>query len=69
MPVSCKGFLTFCMVPYYTILPCYYHTVPYSWEQWILRVVVNNTPQPIANDSAAVIERQRRQVGHFLSVV
>lgn len=32
------------------------------WEQWILRVVVNNTPRPISNDSASVIERQRIQV-------
>jgi len=32
------------------------------FEQWILRVVVNNTPRPISNDSAAVIERQRLQV-------
>lgn len=31
------------------------------WEQWILRVVVNNTPRPINNDSASVIERQRIQ--------
>lgn len=31
------------------------------WEQWVLRVVVNNTPRPIGNDSAAVIERQRIQ--------
>ena len=31
------------------------------WEQWILRVVVNNTPRPVSNDSAAVIERQRIQ--------
>jgi len=31
------------------------------WEQWILRVVVNNTPRPISDDSAAVIERQRIQ--------
>mmetsp|Transcript_8902 Transcript_8902/g.17793 ORF Transcript_8902/g.17793 Transcript_8902/m.17793 type:complete len:242 (-) Transcript_8902:3-728(-) len=31
------------------------------WEQWVLRVVVNNTPRPISNDSAAVIERQRIQ--------
>jgi hypothetical protein len=31
------------------------------FEQWILRVVVNNTPRPISNDSAAVIERQRLQ--------
>jgi hypothetical protein len=35
------------------------------WEQWILRVVVNNTPRPISNDSAAVIERQRIQVGLY----
>lgn len=33
----------------------------YSWEQWILRIVVNNTPRPISNDSASVIERQRIQ--------
>jgi hypothetical protein len=26
-----------------------------------LRIVVNNTPRPISNDSAAVIERQRIQ--------
>eukprot|EP00540_Astrosyne_radiata_P019184 CAMPEP_0116869730 /NCGR_PEP_ID=MMETSP0418-20121206/27919_1 /TAXON_ID=1158023 /ORGANISM="Astrosyne radiata, Strain 13vi08-1A" /LENGTH=163 /DNA_ID=CAMNT_0004505853 /DNA_START=157 /DNA_END=648 /DNA_ORIENTATION=+ len=32
------------------------------WEQWILRIVVNNTPRPITDDSAAVIERQRIQV-------
>ncbi|KAL7578226.1 hypothetical protein ACA910_012649 [Epithemia clementina (nom. ined.)] len=31
------------------------------WEQWILRVIVNNTPRPISNDSASVIERQRIQ--------
>jgi hypothetical protein len=31
------------------------------WEQWHLRVVVNNTPRPISNDSALVIERQRVQ--------
>jgi autophagy-related protein 101 len=31
------------------------------FEQWILRVVVNNTPRPISDDSAAVIERQRIQ--------
>lgn len=33
-----------------------------SWEQWYLRVVVNNTPRPVSDDSAAVIERQRIQV-------
>uniref|UniRef100_A0A7S1ZEN7 Autophagy-related protein 101 n=1 Tax=Trieres chinensis TaxID=1514140 RepID=A0A7S1ZEN7_TRICV len=31
------------------------------WEQWILRVVVNNTPRPVNDDSASVIERQRIQ--------
>ncbi|KAI2498619.1 Autophagy-related protein [Fragilaria crotonensis] len=30
------------------------------WEQWILRVVVNNT-RPMSDNSAAVIERQRLQ--------
>ena len=33
------------------------------WEQWILRVVVNNTPRPMGEDEASVIERQRIQVG------
>jgi hypothetical protein len=33
----------------------------YSFEQWVLRIVVNNTPRPLGNDSAAVIERQRLQ--------
>ena len=32
------------------------------WEQWILRVVVNNTPRPMGEDEASVIERQRIQV-------
>mmetsp|Transcript_20231 Transcript_20231/g.32953 ORF Transcript_20231/g.32953 Transcript_20231/m.32953 type:complete len:182 (-) Transcript_20231:2149-2694(-) len=32
------------------------------WEQWILRVVVNNTPRPMGTDEASVIERQRIQV-------
>jgi hypothetical protein len=36
-----------------------------SWEQWNLRVVVNNTPRPVSDDSAAVIERQRIQVSCF----
>mmetsp|Transcript_7495 Transcript_7495/g.13197 ORF Transcript_7495/g.13197 Transcript_7495/m.13197 type:complete len:237 (+) Transcript_7495:67-777(+) len=31
------------------------------WEQWILRVVVNNTPRPMGTDEASVIERQRIQ--------
>ena len=32
------------------------------WEQWILRVVVNNTPRPMGEDEASVIERQRIHV-------
>jgi len=32
-----------------------------SWEQWHLHVVVNNTPRPVSDDCAAVIERQRIQ--------
>ena len=32
------------------------------FEQWILRVVVNNTPRPMGEDEASVIERQRIQV-------
>ena len=32
------------------------------WEQWVLKVVVNNTPRPIGGDEASVIERQRIQV-------
>lgn len=31
------------------------------WEEWHLKVVVNNTPRPVSDDSAAVIERQRIQ--------
>eukprot|EP00814_Leptocylindrus_danicus_P011348 CAMPEP_0116017702 /NCGR_PEP_ID=MMETSP0321-20121206/8207_1 /TAXON_ID=163516 /ORGANISM="Leptocylindrus danicus var. danicus, Strain B650" /LENGTH=228 /DNA_ID=CAMNT_0003487949 /DNA_START=76 /DNA_END=762 /DNA_ORIENTATION=+ len=31
------------------------------WEQWVIRVVVNNTPRPVNDDSASVIERQRIQ--------
>ncbi|KAL3805522.1 hypothetical protein ACHAWO_000660 [Cyclotella atomus] len=31
------------------------------WEQWVLRVVVNNTPRPMGGDEASVIERQRIQ--------
>lgn len=31
------------------------------WEQWILHVVVNNTPKPLKNDSASIMERQRIQ--------
>lgn len=36
------------------------------WEQWILRVVVNNTPRPMGEDEASVIERQRIQVNIYL---
>lgn len=31
------------------------------FDQWILRVVVNNTPRPMGEDEASVIERQRIQ--------
>jgi len=31
------------------------------WEQWHLHVVVNNTPRPVSDDCASVIERQRIQ--------
>jgi hypothetical protein len=37
------------------------HEEKVIWEQWVLRVIVNNTPRPISNDSCAVIERQRIQ--------
>ena len=40
-----------------------------SWEQWHLRVVVNNTPRPVSDDSAAVIERQRIQVCDLLIIL
>jgi hypothetical protein len=36
-------------------------TTTKRWEQWVLRIVVNNTPRPIHNDTASVIERQRIQ--------
>ncbi|GKY96124.1 hypothetical protein MPSEU_000572700 [Mayamaea pseudoterrestris] len=35
------------------------HEEKVVFEQWVIRIVVNNTPRPIGNDSAAVIERQR----------
>lgn len=38
------------------------HFLSISWEQWHLRVVVNNTPRPLSDDCAAMIERQRIQV-------
>lgn len=31
------------------------------WEQWTLKVIVNNTPRPLNDDSASVVERQRIQ--------
>lgn len=37
------------------------HEEKIIWEQWIIRVVVNNTPRPVNDDSASVIERQRIQ--------
>jgi len=37
------------------------------WEQWHMRVVVNNTPRPLSDDSAAVIERQRIHVSDCTS--
>lgn len=43
------------------MLTCRYDSLFDRWEQWMLRVVVNNTPRPITNDSASVIERQRIQ--------
>jgi Autophagy-related protein 101 len=52
-----------------SICSLWLHLHGYRWEQWILRVVVNNTPRPISNDTAAVIERQRIQVRlHMLFV-
>jgi len=37
------------------------HEEKVVWEQWVLHVVVNNTPRPVNDDSASVIERQRIQ--------
>lgn len=37
------------------------HEEKVVWEQWTVRVVVNNTPRPVNDDSASVIERQRIQ--------
>lgn len=31
------------------------------WEQWVVPVLVNNTPRPVNDDKASVIERQRIQ--------
>lgn len=37
------------------------HEEKIIWEQWILHIVVNNTPRPVNDDSASVMERQRIQ--------
>jgi len=34
----------------------------YRWEQWVVPVLVNNTPRPVNDDTASKIERQRIQV-------
>ena len=33
----------------------------FRFEQWHIRVVVNNTPRPLLDDSASILERQRLQ--------
>lgn len=37
------------------------HEEKIVWEQWIMHVVVNNTPRPVNDDSASIMERQRIQ--------
>ena len=37
------------------------HEQKVIWEQWIIRVVVNNTPRPVNDDKASIMERQRIQ--------
>jgi len=37
------------------------HEEKIIWEQWTLRVVVNNTPRPVNDDTTSVMERQRIQ--------
>mmetsp|Transcript_2128 Transcript_2128/g.3051 ORF Transcript_2128/g.3051 Transcript_2128/m.3051 type:complete len:260 (+) Transcript_2128:100-879(+) len=37
------------------------HEEKVIWEQWILYVVVNNTPRPVDDDKASIMERQRIQ--------
>ena len=54
------------LLTYLTTLNSRISITIWSWEQWHLRVVVNNTPRPVSDDSAAVIERQRIQVSFFL---
>lgn len=54
------------LLTYLTTLNSHISITIWSWEQWHLRVVVNNTPRPVSDDSAAVIERQRIQVRIFL---
>ena len=37
------------------------HEEKVVWEQWILYIVVNNTPRPVNDDKASIMERQRIQ--------
>lgn len=37
------------------------HEEKVIWEQWVLYVVVNNTPRPVNDDHASIMERQRIQ--------
>lgn len=37
------------------------HEEKIVWEQWTIPVLVNNTPRPVNDDKASVIERQRTQ--------
>ncbi len=37
------------------------HEEKITFEQWILHIVVNNTPRPVNDDSASKMERQRIQ--------
>jgi len=37
------------------------HEEKVIWEQWIMHIVLNNTPRPMNDDSASLIERQRIQ--------
>jgi len=38
------------------------HEEKVVWEQWVVPVLVNNTPRPVNDDTASKIERQRIQV-------
>merc|ERR1719384_714722 len=37
------------------------HEEKVIWEQWIMHIVVNNTPRPVNDDKASIMERQRIQ--------